>query len=81
MSSKIYSDWVSDVLLDISDAAIGKGSWNESTHVFEYSFVLDKEKLGLLNYDELNIGIAFNYQHNGYVCMPSSTGFTIKLNN
>lgn len=81
MSSKIYSDWVSDVLLDISDAAIGKGSWNESTHVFEYSFVLDKEKLGLLNYEELNIGIAFNYQHNGYVCMPSSTGFTIKLNN
>lgn len=81
MSSKIYSDWISDVLLDISDAAIGKGSWNESTHVFEYSFVLDKEKLGLLNYEELNIGIAFNYQHNGYVCMPSSTGFTIKLNN
>lgn len=81
MSSKIYSDWVSDVLLDINDAATGKGTWDKSTHIFEYSFIIDKEKLGLQNKEELNIGIAFNYQHNGYVCMPSYTGFKIKLNN
>lgn len=46
-----------------------------------YSFVLNREKLGIYGKDELEIGVAFNFNYTGFVCIPSSAGFTIKLNN
>ena len=65
----------------IGDIATGKGEWNGETKTFRYSFVLNREKLGIYGKNELEIGVAFNFNYTGFVCIPSSTGFTIKLNN
>ena len=65
----------------VDDIATGKGEWNSETKIFRYSFVLNREKLGIYGKDELEIGVAFNFNYTGFVCIPSSAGFTIKLNN
>lgn len=65
----------------VDDIATGKGEWNSETKTFKYSFVLNREKLGIYGKDELEIGVAFNFNYTGFVCIPSRAGFTIKLNN
>lgn len=65
----------------VDDIATGKGEWNSETKIFRYSFVLNREKLGIYGKDELEIGVAFNFNYTGFVCIPSRAGFTIKLNN
>lgn len=65
----------------VDDIATGKGEWNSETKTFKYSFVLNREKLGIYGKDELEIGVAFNFNYTGFVCVPSRAGFTIKLNN
>lgn len=65
----------------IDDLAIGKGDWNSISKVFRYTFAIDRDKLGIYGKDELEIGVAFNFNHTGFVCVPSRAGFTIKLNN
>ncbi len=65
----------------VDDFATGMGEWNGETRTFRYSFVLNREKLGIYGKDELEIGVAFYYAYNGFVCIPSRSGFTIKLNN
>lgn len=65
----------------IDDLAIGKGDWNSTSKVFRYTFAIDREKLGIYGKDELEIGVAFNFNYTGFVCIPSRAGFTIKLNN
>lgn len=65
----------------VDDIATGKGEWNSETKTFKYSFVLNREKLGIYGKDELEIGVAFNFNYTGFVCIPSRVGFTIKLNN
>lgn len=89
-SPKVYDmttidkNWGKKVLAGtegVDDIATGKGEWNRETKIFRYSFVLNREKLGIYGKDELEIGVAFNFNYTGFVCIPSSTGFTIKLNN
>lgn len=65
----------------IDDLAIGKGDWNSISKVFRYTFAIDRDKLGIYGKDELEIGVAFNFNYTGFVCVPSRAGFTIKLNN
>lgn len=65
----------------IDDLAIGKGDWNSTSKVFRYTFAIDRDKLGIYGKDELEIGVAFNFNYTGFVCIPSRAGFTIKLNN
>lgn len=65
----------------IDNLAIGKGDWNSTSKVFRYTFAIDREKLGIYGKDELEIGVAFNFNYTGFVCIPSIAGFTIKLNN
>lgn len=65
----------------IDNLAIGKGDWNSISKVFRYTFAIDRDKLGIYGKDELEIGVAFNFNYTGFVCIPSSAGFTIKLNN
>lgn len=65
----------------IDDLAIGKGDWNSISKVFRYTFAIDRDKLGIYGKDELEIGVAFNFNYTGFVCIPSRAGFTIKLNN
>lgn len=65
----------------IDNLAIGKGDWNSISKVFRYTFVIDRDKLGIYGKDELEIGVAFNFNYTGFVCIPSRAGFTIKLNN
>ena len=65
----------------VDDIATGKGEWNSETKTFRYSFMLNREKLGIYGKDELEIGVAFNFNYTGFVCIPSRAGFTIKLNN
>lgn len=65
----------------VDDIATGKGEWNSETKTFKYSFVLNRDKLGIYGKDELEIGVAFNFNYTGFVCVPSRAGFTIKLNN
>lgn len=65
----------------VDDIATGKGEWNSETKTFKYSFVLNRDKLGIYGKDELEIGVAFNFNYTGFVCIPSRAGFTIKLNN
>lgn len=65
----------------IDNLAIGKGDWNSISKVFRYTFAIDREKLGIYGKDELEIGVAFNFNYTGFVCIPSRAGFTIKLNN
>lgn len=65
----------------IDNLAIGKGDWNSINKVFRYTFAIDRDKLGIYGKDELEIGVAFNFNYTGFVCIPSSAGFTIKLNN
>ena len=89
-SPKVYDmttidkNWGKNVLAGtegVDDIATGKGEWNSETKIFRYSFVLNREKLGIYGKDELEIGVAFNFNYTGFVCIPSSAGFTIKLNN
>lgn len=89
-SPKVYDmttidkNWGKNVLAGtegVDDIATGKGEWNRDTKIFRYSFVLNREKLGIYGKDELEIGVAFNFNYTGFVCIPSSAGFTIKLNN
>lgn len=65
----------------IDNLAIGKGDWNSISKVFRYTFAIDRDKLGIYGKDELEIGVAFNFNYTGFVCIPSRAGFTIKLNN
>ena len=65
----------------VDNLAIGKGDWNSTSKVFRYTFAIDREKLGIYGKDELEIGVAFNFNYTGFVCIPSRAGFTIKLNN
>ena len=65
----------------IENLAIGKGDWNSISKVFRYTFAIDRDKLGIYGKDELEIGVAFNFNYTGFVCIPSRAGFTIKLNN
>lgn len=89
-SPKVYDmttidkNWGKTVLAGtegVDDIATGKGEWNSETKIFRYSFVLNREKLGIYGKDELEIGVAFNFNYTGFVCIPSRAGFTIKLNN
>lgn len=66
---------------NLSNFAAGKGLWNQTEKVFRYTFILDRNKLGIADRAELSIGVAFEYQYNGYVCIPSRPGFNIGLNN
>lgn len=65
----------------IDNLAIGKGDWNSISKVFRYTFAIDRDKIGIYGKDELEIGVAFNFNYTGFVCIPSRAGFTIKLNN
>lgn len=65
----------------IDNLAIGKGDWNSISKVFRYTFAIDRDKLGIYGKDELEIGVAFNFNYTGFVCIPSRAGFTINLNN
>lgn len=65
----------------IDNLAIGKGDWNSISKVFRYTFAIDRDKLGIYGKDELEIGVAFNFNYTGFVCISSRAGFTIKLNN
>lgn len=65
----------------IDNLAIGKGDWNSISKVFRYTFAIDRDKLGIYGKDELEIGVAFNFNYTGFVCIPSRAGFTLKLNN
>ena len=89
-SPKVYDmttkadNWGKTVLAGtdgVDDIATGKGEWNSETKTFKYSFVLNREKLGIYGKEELEIGVAFNFNYTGFVCIPSRAGFTIKLNN
>lgn len=42
----------------VDDIATGKGEWNSETKTFRYSFVLNREKLGIYGKDELEIGVS-----------------------
>lgn len=65
----------------VDDIATGKGEWNSETKTFRYSFVLNREKLGIYGKDELEIGVSSYFNYTRFVCNPSRAGFTIKLNN
>lgn len=65
----------------VDDIATGKGEWNNETKTFRYSFVLNREKLGIYGKDELEIGVSSYFNYTRFVCNPSRAGFTIKLNN
>lgn len=65
----------------VDDIATGKGEWNSETKTFKYSFVLNREKLGIYGKDELEIGVSSYFNYTRFVCNPSRAGFTIKLNN
>lgn len=65
----------------IDNLAIGKGDWNSISKVFRYTFVIDRDKLGIYGKDELEIGVSSYFNYTGFVCIPSRAGFTIKLNN
>lgn len=65
----------------VGDIATGKGEWNSETKTFRYSFVLNREKLGIYGKDELEIGVSSYFNYTRFVCNPSRAGFTIKLNN
>lgn len=65
----------------VDNLAIGKGDWNSDSKMFRYTFAIDRDKLGIYGKDELEIGVAFNFNYTGFVCIPSRAGFKIKLNN
>lgn len=65
----------------VDDIATGKGEWNSETKTFRYSFVLNREKLGIYGKDELEIGVSSYFNYTRFVCNPSRAGFTLKLNN
>lgn len=65
----------------VDNLAIGKGDWNSDSKMFRYTFAIDRDKLGIYGKDELEIGVAFNFNYTGFVCIPSRAGFNIKLNN
>lgn len=85
MSQGIEDSWGKTVLAGTenkSGLGVGKGTWDSTSKTFKYTFAIDRVKLNLLEYTDLNIGIAFYRQdHNGLACLPSYNGFTIKLNN
>lgn len=85
MSQGIEDSWGKTVLAGTenkSGLGIGNGTWDSTNKIFKYTFAIDREKLNLLECEDLNIGIAFYRQdHNGLSCLPSYNGFTIKLNN
>lgn len=60
--------------------ATGKGEWKDKT--FRYSFIIERERLGLKGLTELKLGI-FMYEDgvSGYSNTPDAVGSTIKLNN
>lgn len=77
-------NWGTTVLAgteSVDDIATGKGEWNSETKTFRYSFVLNREKLGIYGKDELEIGVSSYFNYTRFVCNPSRAGFTIKLNN
>ena len=77
------SNWGATSLGLEDNMCLGQGEWNAETKVFKYSFALDKKILNNSGINELAIGIAFygNGTAEGAFFIPSSTGFTIKLNN
>ena len=85
MSQGIEDSWGKTVLAGTenkSGLGIGNGTWDSTNKIFKYTFAIDREKLNLLECEDLNIGIAFYRQdHNGLSCLPSYNGFKIKLNN
>ena len=85
MSQGIEDSWGKTVLAGTenkSGLGLGKGTWDNTSKTFKYTFAIDRVKLNLLDCTDLNIGIAFYRQdHNGLACLPSYNGFTIKLNN
>lgn len=82
--TKKADNWGTTVLAGtegVDDIATGKGEWNSETKTFRYSFVLNREKLGIYGKDELEIGVSSYFNYTRFVCNPSRAGFTIKLNN
>lgn len=65
---------------DWQNFATGKGEWKDKT--FRYSFIIERERLGLKGLTELKLGI-FMYEDgvSGYSNTPDAVGSTIKLNN
>lgn len=65
---------------DWQNFATGKGEWKDKT--FRYSFIIERDRLGLKGLSELKLGI-FMYEDgvNGYSNTPDAVGSTIKLNN
>ena len=65
---------------DWQNFATGKGEWKDKT--FRYSFIIERERLGLKGLTQLKLGI-FMYEDgvSGYSNTPDAVGSTIKLNN